>query len=180
MATTEWLVACAEDPATRWEGAYDLRPLEWKAGGLRDRLDPAEEDFDGALLPEHRERLVAAILAETDLDSRGTATLLELLVATRDPRLLAAIERQLDEAIASPTLTWAHTVFPSGVISAMRSWERGKALEKELDEALPFFAGKDGVVKDVERGRAALRAIREGIGAAWRAGAKSAAPGRGS
>ena len=57
-AEREWLLRCVEDPRTRWEGAYDLRPLEQRLA----TDDPADRvDYRASLRPEHWEHLVQVL-----------------------------------------------------------------------------------------------------------------------
>jgi len=87
----EWLVRCAEEPASCWEGAYDLVPE-----GDPDAIyfDEPESPFAGALTLVHRERLYEGFL-RADPGDRGARCLQHLLDADRDPRLLAWLVARL-------------------------------------------------------------------------------------
>lgn len=91
----EWLVLCAEEPATRWEGAYDLfnshelKKFEHehpRQSAINERqaelLEPGRQqrliDFTTLLSPEQKQRLAAALYRSPAL-TRGTDELLDLV-----------------------------------------------------------------------------------------------------
>jgi hypothetical protein len=64
VATTEWLVKCAENPATRWEGTYELSPLSDFMSFYDKRKAKKSND---ALTAAQKDRLKKALLATTDI-----------------------------------------------------------------------------------------------------------------
>ena len=90
-AQVEWLVRCAEQPVTRWEGAYDLAPQ----GDSMSDYDPKRPaPWAAELNLEQRLRLLDALL-HADEVGRGEKCLEHLLDADRDPRLLAWLVARL-------------------------------------------------------------------------------------
>lgn len=66
--TVEWLVTCAENKATRWEGTFELQPeSDFMSHYSRDE----GENFKFALNTAQRERLAKAFLTEAE-DSRSS------------------------------------------------------------------------------------------------------------
>lgn len=105
-AFVEWLVRCAEEPATRWEGAYALEPsadTRWDfefdppPAGLRHRLGPTQRSRLLTVLLETRsignaELCLMQALADepgTALDDFALERLSELV--PKDPQLAAPI-----------------------------------------------------------------------------------------
>lgn len=84
-AQVEWLVACAEHPATRWEGAYEFS-TDAEARIRRDSSDPAR--FSRALSGAQRERLRRAYLSADSFDG-GTQCLERFFRHDDDLRFLA-------------------------------------------------------------------------------------------
>jgi hypothetical protein len=92
----EWLVRCAEDHATRWNGLYELvgvpkRFLEEDEDGDL-RIPPAE-----LLTDEHRARIVSGFLRDPRLDAT-VPQLLEVLGPYRDARFDRAVVAAIDHA----------------------------------------------------------------------------------
>jgi hypothetical protein len=94
FAQVEWLVTCAEQAATRWEGAYELA----REGDFMSEYQRGEEqiDFGRYLTAEQKERLRAAFLASKTFDS-GEQCLEELFRDDRDPKLTAWLVARLRE-----------------------------------------------------------------------------------
>lgn len=90
----DWIVACAVDPITRWEGAYELCPTSadgefWEAA--------TAPDWTSMLRNDQREQLRDALLRSSKMDD-GDSCLERLLAKDSDPRLqawLVGILRQL-------------------------------------------------------------------------------------
>lgn len=61
--TVEWLVACAENKATRWEGTFELQP---EGDFMSHYSREASENFRFELSESQRERLTKAFLSEND------------------------------------------------------------------------------------------------------------------
>jgi hypothetical protein len=100
----EWLVRCAEHPATRWEGAYELvTDVDGRFGARRsaDRTSAYAKALTGA----QRERLRAAFLAAESLDL-GAGCLARFFQDDDDPRFLEWAVRRLravhEEVESSP------------------------------------------------------------------------------
>lgn len=106
---TEWLVRCAEDPATRWEGAYELaawaRATEQKkpeepqepnseSGEAATASAGAALNFAEMLTGKQRERLMTALF-KTDPAGDGEGDLIELAFIWRDERLAPYLVSQL-------------------------------------------------------------------------------------
>jgi hypothetical protein len=98
----EWLVRCAEDPATRREGAFELygsalteqfekeqadaeTPQGELVSALR-RKARSQQLLFASLTKEQKERLVNALL-KSDLDNAGDFDLVEIVRRWNDPRL---------------------------------------------------------------------------------------------
>jgi hypothetical protein len=80
----EWLVRCAEHPATRWEGAYELAPAgDFMSHYEHERTPP---DFAQHLSAVQIERLRSALLSASSFDA-GERCLEELLQDDPDPHL---------------------------------------------------------------------------------------------
>lgn len=60
MQTVEWLVKCAESPATRWEGTYELSP---SSDFMSFYSQTPPQPFYQMLTKEHKERLKVALLS---------------------------------------------------------------------------------------------------------------------
>jgi hypothetical protein len=75
----DWLVRCAEDPATRWEGAYELSPPEC--------YGPMEQtNFASQLSAGQKKRLAFALYRSAVIDN-GEMCLVRLLELGGDPQL---------------------------------------------------------------------------------------------
>jgi len=100
----EWLVACAEDPVTRREGAFELNISAWREQYEKEEADRGataseplasrrkthdqEPLFAALLTSEQKQRLVNALLKSEDLVVDGDSELIELVRRWNDPRLL--------------------------------------------------------------------------------------------
>lgn len=122
-ALTEWLVRCAEDPATRWEGAYDLiqsieRDSDETAsdksaestdqtsqaddsGAAQENESDAEPRFATLLTVEQRERLMNALFSTEQLQDRDVE-LIELVQRFKERRLAPFLIEQLRRLEANP------------------------------------------------------------------------------
>lgn len=124
-AIVEWLVRCAEDPATRWEGATELvasidRDAEQTVDEDseaesttsastetdREEQDPAEAtesepDFSAWLSAEQKTRLTTALL-QTERVQEGDLELIELARRWNNPRLVPFLIEQLHRVEANP------------------------------------------------------------------------------
>lgn len=63
--TTEWLVKCAENPATRWEGVFELKP---GSNFMSFYSHDAGIAFDSLLTGEQKERLFQALLSTPEIN----------------------------------------------------------------------------------------------------------------
>lgn len=81
-AQVEWLVRCAEHPATRWEGAYEVS-TGFKARRSREQPTPFARELSSA----QRERLRAAYLG-AELYDLGLGCLERYFFNDEDPRFL--------------------------------------------------------------------------------------------
>jgi hypothetical protein len=63
--TVEWLVKCAENPITRWEGTYELNP----GSDFMSYYDKGKKhQFREGLTGAHKDRLKQALFATTDVE----------------------------------------------------------------------------------------------------------------
>jgi hypothetical protein len=92
----EWLVQCAEDSATRWDGACDL------ADGSIDYQGSADSNPGSILTAEQRGRLVTALLA-TKTIGRGELKLVELIESWNEPSLVEFLLARLHDMEENPT-----------------------------------------------------------------------------
>lgn len=125
-AIVEWLVRCAEDPATRWEGAYELvmsidRHSDRKvdddtkadstastsaesanAEEQPDLNDADEEpDFSALMTAEQKRRLMTALFQTEEVQDRDLQ-LMELAQHWKEPRLTPFLIEQLHRLEAEP------------------------------------------------------------------------------
>ncbi len=70
--TVEWLVKCAENETTRWEGTYELSP---ESNFMSYYSRSKNEDFKINLTPEQKERLKKALLSSTGFIDFGLVDL---------------------------------------------------------------------------------------------------------
>ena len=124
---TEWLVQCAEDPATRWEGTFELQLSAWQEKRRRqeiERLDSepnegsptvatdrstadtkplskkardSEPTFAALLSGDQKERLMNVLLTSTNMDDVAFE-LIEVAKSWNDKRLLQFLVTYLDQA----------------------------------------------------------------------------------
>lgn len=125
-AIVEWLVRCAEDPATRWEGAYELvtsidrdasqrvdedtqaeSTTSTSAESARTEEEPdpqeadEEPDFSALLTAEQKTRLMTALFQTEEVQDRDLQ-LMELAHRWKDPRLTPFLIKQLHRLEAEP------------------------------------------------------------------------------
>jgi len=124
-AIVEWLVRCAEDPATRWEGASELvasidrdadqtvdedseaeSTTATSAETDREEQEPgegikSEPDFSALLSAEQKTRLMTALF-QTERVKQGDLELMELARRWTDPRLVPFLIEQLHRLEANP------------------------------------------------------------------------------
>jgi hypothetical protein len=89
-ALVEWLVRCAEQPATRWEGAFELLQSAWSAASAA----PAEEQ--GAAVAEAPDAEEAS-----DAQAAGEAQAAPQPQATEAPAAAGAAENVVEVAVPS-------------------------------------------------------------------------------
>jgi hypothetical protein len=96
--TIDWLVRCAEEPATRWEGAYEFTPDK----GLR-LAGEAEEfpDLAAMLTSEQKSRLSSVLFRSTTIDE-GELCLIQLLKNDERKRVVAFILNYLKTIVDTP------------------------------------------------------------------------------
>lgn len=89
--TIEWLVTCAENPHTRWEGIYELSPTS-------DFMSYYDQDNDSPkgiyISSEHRQRLFTALLATANPGYEELG-LVDLCKGIDDTRLLTFLKNTL-------------------------------------------------------------------------------------
>jgi hypothetical protein len=77
-AIVEWLVRCAQDPVTRWEGAFELRQsfqeLEWLAN--REREDDGDTPDDGEKTDDEETAAKSDLADDAEIDRSVYARLL--------------------------------------------------------------------------------------------------------
>jgi carboxypeptidase family protein len=125
VAMVEWLVRCAEDRATSWEGAYDLleridRPFDQRANedgkteltpSSSENANPLEDvdlqtaarsrDLAALITAEHKARLMTALLQIEELRDRDLP-LVTLAQRWKEPGLAAFLIGQLHKFEARP------------------------------------------------------------------------------
>ncbi len=120
----EWLVRCAEDPGSRWEGARALDPERYFFGDEPEWARSFGERLDA----EQRSRLAAVLFAAPDF-GRGEASLLRALVAEPGHAFR-------DQALAElPSLPLERRYFASQLIQELARRSRdveSKRTAKEL------------------------------------------------
>lgn len=111
-ATVEWLVRCVEDPATRWEGAFDLAPGSESFPASSTQNDSDEGSVDeinqsseapgsannvelAALLTQDQKERLLKVLISADEVTEAERDLIDLLKDFNDPRLLSFLVSQL-------------------------------------------------------------------------------------
>lgn len=123
---TEWLVQCAEDPVTKWEGTFELELSAWQEERQRqdtDRLNSMsnessptavtgesaantrlsskkvhdpEPTFAALLTNNQKDRLVKVLLKSNDLEN-GNFELIEIAKSWKDARLLPYLMSHLNQ-----------------------------------------------------------------------------------
>ena len=89
--TVEWLVACAEDPVTRWEGAYEL----FRSGDRMSTYDGAPpEKFAELLTLDQEKRLLEALIASEGIDA-GELCLIQHFQGVDDRRFVPFLVERL-------------------------------------------------------------------------------------
>jgi carboxypeptidase family protein len=147
----EWLVRCAEDPATRWEGAYELsgsarnlavpgpdpEPVGEKMGGgdndsaMSDQKDePPGSGFASMLTAEQKGRLSAALF-KTDVVTERDRDLIEIVKMWDGARLLPFLVSQLHSMQPDPQYLAQDLV---EIVSDLLDDEEVSALADEYSE----------------------------------------------
>jgi hypothetical protein len=132
-AMVEWLVGLAENPHTRWEGAFEFHSARY----LPTHFTEDRWIYKWPMLTsEQKQRLVIAQCASKTFDF-GDQTLLEILKDDKDPRLdayLLSLLNQWEFDVPFRAGKWIH-------LAAMRS-ENERALEFFLENWKPFSFGE--------------------------------------
>ncbi len=148
----EWLVKCAEHPATRWEGAYELAPAGDFMFSYED--EEARPDFAAQLSAAQRHRLREAFLQARTFEA-GERCLEELLRDDPDPRLLEWLVAQL----RARHLEVEEEGFCVSSFLVERIARRdGRLATRELAAA---FEAKRAYGKDGDDGEGRLQVVRE-------------------
>jgi hypothetical protein len=94
----EWLVRCAEETATRWEGAYEL----FSPGSAR-HVDPqaTKVDYAALLTDEQKTRLTEAFFRSTTI-SWADELMLDLIKDRKDERLIPFVISYLNSVADTP------------------------------------------------------------------------------
>lgn len=120
----EWLVQCAEDPVTRWEGTFELELSVWReesqkrasdtspvpgeiaSAGVTEALPTAkpqsrilrdpEPTLAALLTTDQKERLMNVLLKSKDIEN-GNFELIEIAKSWDEPRLLPFLMIRLDQ-----------------------------------------------------------------------------------
>lgn len=117
--TVEWLVRCVEDPATRWEGAFDLASSAQSLRASFAQNDSNEDSVNeinqsteapglgndaelAALLTQDQKERLMKVLLSADEVTEGDRDLIELLKDFNDPRLLSFLVSQLRRTEDNP------------------------------------------------------------------------------
>lgn len=92
----EWLVRCGENPATQWEGTYDLSRRRF-SNSVKDKSE--RPTYASQLTPSQRQRLLEAMLT-----TRHTGNLLKFIDEDEfdDPRLVPFLMSNLQTSIDVP------------------------------------------------------------------------------
>lgn len=130
----EWVVACCEQPATRIEGALEIRvPPLWR----KDLGPPPEPLRIAALTEKQLERLIVALTQSKEL-LWGEAVIAGAVGHIRDKRLDGYFERKLKACADSEEPHFAADLMQG--LLAQREWSDGAALitrfqDREYDDA---------------------------------------------
>ena len=124
-AITEWLVRCAEDPVTRWDGTFELQLSAWQEkrqqeenerrnsaqnensltvlmNPLSTKFHDPEATFAALLSSDQKDRLMNMLLTSADLD-QVAFQLIEVAESWNDARLLPFLVGYLDRMRDTPT-----------------------------------------------------------------------------
>ena len=171
----EWLVACAEQPATRWEGAYDLdESRRAAAAATEDAAKDAETkraDFFRQLTLEQRQRLLTSLIAarndrpapakrRRDIDdcdeNDAVECLARLLCRAVDPRIVDGIVERL-RALASGAANPADGE-PGDLVAALARLDPRPGVRLAVAKFQAADSGLDSVERRQQRA-AALQAL---------------------
>jgi hypothetical protein len=137
-AQVEWLVRCAEDPITRWEGAYELG----RSGDYMAEYDDSPDaGFAAHLSPAQKTRLLEALFRPKRA-VQGDTCLEVLLAETRDPRLL---RRFVDQLVRVGPEGWATSYDVDPLIARIDRCD-GRAEVSRLRAEYQTLFGSDRVL----------------------------------
>ncbi len=149
----DWLVRCAEEPATRWEGAYPIDPTGDRRYG--NRLHERPPSFGHLLEAKQRARLAKALVVAPSIET-GEMLLLHFLVEDPNPALdefaLARLPGLLEKDLYDARRLMLLLAQRSGDEDA---WRMAREFEKRkrVDPASPETAGFVGAFVEHVRGR---------------------------
>ncbi|HKG23012.1 MAG TPA: carboxypeptidase-like regulatory domain-containing protein, partial [Blastocatellia bacterium] len=114
----DWLVRCAEDPATRWEGSYELARSARNIEGEKE-LAASEAEAEPATEPQARDSAV-----DPDLPQLDSADLENAADPDEEPEFAALLTgRQKERLMASLFKTDAASYRESDLIYLARIWD---------------------------------------------------------
>lgn len=144
----DWLVRCTEDPATRWEGAFELivslERAEWQqkqASKDSSNSMVLSSTFDRAIFAKlltdtHKRMLADVLLARTTDDMRrpvrGDNELIELVAKWGDARLAGYL---LDEIGRDPKPSYTFTLRIRTLVKLLDD-RRASELAAKIDESI--------------------------------------------
>lgn len=156
----EWLVRCAEEPATRWEGASEL---SWHADSLREseeEVDNQEPDADGTEAEQPEAEKPDEIAIDEDDEIAETTDASE--DKNREPNFAALLTQgQKDRLAAALFNTREITERDLTLIQLVQTWNDARLLPflvsqlRRMDSKPPYFASElvritVGLVNDEE------------------------------
>ncbi|MBI3271507.1 MAG: hypothetical protein HYZ53_21130 [Planctomycetes bacterium] len=123
--TVDWLIDCAEEPATRWEGAYELARGE----DLNPRYEGGSaERFGEALQTSHLRRLAEVVLGSPKiLGDPWMRCLAALALGSNDRRVLERLRRELDGVASDPPWDAGKLM---RILASGTSWTEGEGLAR--------------------------------------------------
>lgn len=139
--TVEWLVKCAENETTRWEGTFELSP---ESNFMSYYSQDKKQDFKNVLNINQKERLKTALLNSTEMVDFGLVDLVYIGNENQiDDFLFAKLKNLKEEDF------WVADNFMNRLKHKNTSKEMDEIL-KEFDELQFEYEKKDELKKTIE------------------------------
>lgn len=132
----DWLVELAEDPITRWEGAFELGPEPDPGWPPRSGAEEVPE-YIGRLTEGHVQRLRRALYAEDEVLAQGNRCLVRALSALGDPDLplfLFQFLKEYDFDVDRGERFWLPELML--IVARMKTKAQAVTITEDFDEAL--------------------------------------------